>query len=258
MKARQIGLKECGIFSCLPNSEEVLLYNFHNTEGNHIFMESADKQVFVIVEDHERSLSGTELAIKSTYSNVEILKAENKKRALELIRGTSPDLVITDIVLPEAAYQKANSDAGITLIKELLEHHTDLRIVVQSVQPELLIRLKGLYEEHKSSFAIVSKKENTDYFLHIISSVLKIPGFFHTPPEMRTSKEFRKEWITTLELAYEEGLKMPLIAKRMNVSEKTVYNYFEKIRNVLDVQLEEGQDMREQVGIKAREIGIIR
>lgn len=218
---------------------------------------NTQKPIFVIIEDHESSLFGTKAVLNAEFPSAEIITAQNSERAREIIYSCEPRLVISDLVLPESLYDEAKASTGRKLIDLLMTDYPKLNIVVQSAQPESLIRLKGKYELHQGSFVIVGKKQTMQEFLILVRSALNVHGFFHTPSEMRRRIEVREEWSLALHLAYEEGLQDSAIAKRMNVSERTVQNYFQKLRDALDVYLEEGQSIREQLAIKARASGLI-
>ena len=218
---------------------------------------STQKPTFIIIEDHESSLLGTKAVLNAEFPSAEILTAQYSEKAQEIIRSCEPHLVIADLVLPESLYDEAKASTGRRLISLLMADYPNLNIVVQSAQPETLIRLKSTYELHQGSFVVIGKKQTMQEFLTLVRSALNVSGFFHTPSEMRRRIEVREEWSTALHLAYEEGLQDSAIAKRMNVSERTVQNYFQKLRDTLDVYLEEGQSIREQLAIKSRSLGLI-
>ena len=60
-----------------------------------------------------------------------------------------------------------------------------------------------------------------------------------------------------LQFAFQESLQDTAIAKRMNVSERTVQYYWRKIRDVLEVYPEKEKNLRIQTEVKAREEGVI-
>jgi DNA-binding NarL/FixJ family response regulator len=78
-----------------------------------------------------------------------------------------------------------------------------------------------------------------------------------TPKEMRTGLELKEEWLTLLELAFNESLKDKEIANRMSIAERTVRHYWTKIQDLLEVYPEEDKNMRIQTESRARELGLI-
>jgi DNA-binding NarL/FixJ family response regulator len=79
----------------------------------------------VIVDDHKMFLDGM-VSVLSTESNIEILFVENKaKEALLKIREDTPDIVITDISMPEMN--------GIEFAKILKKEFPEIKILVVSM-----------------------------------------------------------------------------------------------------------------------------
>ncbi len=60
-----------------------------------------------------------------------------------------------------------------------------------------------------------------------------------------------------LQFAFQDSLQDIAIAKRMNVSERTVQYYWKKIRDVLEVYPEKDKNLRIQTEVRAREAGLI-
>jgi DNA-binding NarL/FixJ family response regulator len=79
----------------------------------------------VIVDDHKMFLDGM-VSVLSTENNIEILFVENKaKEALLKIREDAPDIVITDISMPEMN--------GIEFAKILKKEFPEIKILVLSM-----------------------------------------------------------------------------------------------------------------------------
>ena len=64
-------------------------------------------------------------------------------------------------------------------------------------------------------------------------------------------------WMQMLQFAFQESLQDTAIAKRMNVSERTVQYYWTKIRDVLEVYPDDDKNLRIQTEVRAREEGLI-
>jgi DNA-binding NarL/FixJ family response regulator len=69
--------------------------------------------------------------------------------------------------------------------------------------------------------------------------------------------EVKPEWLTVLNLAFEEGLEDKVIAERMQIALRTVRHYWTKIQDVLGVYPEDGKSLRIQTEKRAREEGFI-
>ena len=79
----------------------------------------------------------------------------------------------------------------------------------------------------------------------------------YTPREIRNGLQLKPAWMQVLQLAFQEGLQDTAIAKRMNVSERTVQYYWTKIRDVLEVYPDNDKNLRIQTELRAREEGLI-
>ncbi len=74
---------------------------------------------------------------------------------------------------------------------------------------------------------------------------------------MKSRPEFDRRWLEVLKLRFKEGFTDKAIAKRMKISDRTVRNYWIRIQDTLNVFDEPDKDLRIQVEIAARKIGLI-
>jgi len=81
-------------------------------------MDEREKKIILIVDDDLALLEALELMLQGKY---EVLKAINGKEAVRIYRNIRPDLVLTDIVMPEMD--------GIETTKEILKIDPNARIV---------------------------------------------------------------------------------------------------------------------------------
>ena len=209
----------------------------------------------LVVDDHESVLDGTILALKQQYPEAQILKAQTTQDAIAKIRSFKPGLVVMDLSLPKKAGEMPKSDAGIELLRDVLENYSTLNIVVQSANVRALIRLRPQIYEHEAGFTVADKGSSLQDMLNKVDWATQ--GLIYTPKEMRTGLELKEEWLTLLELAFVEGLQDKEIAKRMNVAERTVRHYWSKIQDALKIYPETGKNIRIQTEIMAREEGLI-
>ena len=215
------------------------------------------KTKILIVDDHELVLAGTVAVLKQNYPTAEFFTAQTARDALSKIESTKPDLVVTDLSLPEKLGESSRTDTGIRLLKTLMKNYPILNLVVQSTYVEALVRIKPEIDNHQGGFTLADKSMSSSEMLTRVDWALK--GLTHTKDLRRKLQglEVKQEWLTLLFLAFEEGLQDKEIARQMCVSDRTVRNYWTKIQDVLEVYPETGKNIRIQTQIRAREEGLV-
>lgn len=209
----------------------------------------------LVLEDHESTLIGTISVLEQEYPKAKIFSAQTAQIALAHVKQYQLDLIVMDLSIPERCGDKAQLSVGIELLKTLMQIRPTLNIVVQSAKIQSLVRLKPIIDLHEAGFAIVDKNLMTEEMLKRAEWALQ--GLIFTPREMRMGLELKPEWLEILRLAFQEGLQDKAIAKRMNISERTVRNYWTKVQDALGVYPEDGKNIRIQTEIQAREAGLI-
>ena len=222
-----------------------------------VAVENKQTLTFLVVDDQELALYATINVLKPQYPDVKIIEAQNAQEALNLIASnpTLPDLAIVDLSMPQTAGESARTDAGIQLLRTLMEKYHSLNIVVQSAYPRSLIRLKALISSHEGGFTVADKSLPMKEMLAKVDWALN--GVIYTPKEMRTVLEVKPEWLEMLEWAFKKGLQDKEIAKQMQIAERTVRHYWRNVQNVLEVYPDDGKNLRIQTEIRAREEGLI-
>lgn len=215
----------------------------------------AEKLTFLIVDDHAMVLGGTLNILKQRYPEVEIVTASTAQEALRQVEQTHPNLVIVDLVMPEAIGETAQVNSGLQLIKMLMKHYPSLNIVVQSAHVRTLVWLKPSIDNHMGGFTVVDKSQPMKDLLAMVDWALH--ERIYTPREIRNGLQLKPSWMQVLQFAFQESLQDIAIAKRMNVSERTVQYYWTKIRDVLEVYPEDDKNLRIQTEVRAREEGLI-
>lgn len=212
-------------------------------------------QTFVVVDDHASVLEGTCSLLQAKYPEVKILTAIAADKVEVMVEETQPDLVIMDLSIPETFGGSSRIETGLQLLRSLLSNNPSLNFVVQSVHVRSLIRLKPMIDRHQAGFTIADKSLSSDQMLIKVDWALK--GLLYTPPEMRTGLEVKPEWLKVLQLAFVEELTDKVIARQMNVSERTVRHYWTRVQDALGVYPEEGFNIRVQTYNKARQVGLL-
>ncbi len=209
----------------------------------------------LVVDDHASVLSGTVNILQQQYPNAEIFTAQTAEDAQAQVHQQKLDLVVLDLSIPEKLRDQAQISTGIQLLRTMMQEHAALNIVVQSAHVKSLIRLKPAINTHEGGFTIADKSLSMQEMLTKVDWALQ--GLMFTPKEMRTGLEVKPEWLEVLNFAFLEGLQDRAIAESMNISERTVRNYWTKVQDALGVYPEEGINMRIQTEIRAREEGLI-
>lgn len=213
------------------------------------------KQTFIVVDDHEAILEGTIPALKGKYPEAEILTAQDAQTALSLVERYHPDLVIVDLCLPEKPHAAATAEVGMQLLKTLMENTPAPNLVVLSTNVKPLVRLKPMINAYEGGFAAMDKSLPIREMLKFIDLALR--GSIYMSTELRSRPEFDRKWIEVLTLKFQEGLTDKAIAQRMKVSDRTVRNYWIRLQDSLGVYDEPGKELKIQIEIAARKIGLI-
>lgn len=209
----------------------------------------------LVVDDHELILSGTLDLLKQHYPQAKILTAKTTQNALHQVEQFQPDLVIMDLSLPETSEETAEINRGIKILGTLMKNYPNLNLVVQSSYVKALVRIKPDIDMYEGGFTVADKGLSSQELLSRIELALK--GVTHTKDLKMPPGEIKPEWLTVLNLAFEEGLEDKVIADRMQISLRTVRHYWTKIQDVLGVYPEDGKSLRIQTERRAREEGFI-
>jgi DNA-binding NarL/FixJ family response regulator len=209
----------------------------------------------LVVDDQETVLNGTVTPLKQHYTEAEFITAQTGKGALEKLERHQPELLVMDLSMPFEAGGQAMTEVGIKVLRQVMEKYKNLNIVVHSIDPMPLIRLRPAIDSHEGGFTVVNKAMSIQEMVTRVDWALQ--GLNHTPREIRTGVEVRSEWLEVLHLAFNDALTDKAIADQMNVSERTVRNYWSKMQDALEVYPEPGKNIRVQTGKRAREDGLI-
>jgi DNA-binding NarL/FixJ family response regulator len=213
------------------------------------------KQIFLVIDDHEAILEGTVPALKRSYPDADILTAQDVQTFQLLLNSYNPTLIVLDLSLPEKPNSLATSDVGIRLLKALLESKNAPNILVLSTNIKPLIQLKPIINAYEGGFAAMDKSLPVKEMLRLVDFALR--GSIYLPPELRARPEFDRRWLEVLTLKYQEGLTDKAIAERMQVSDRTVRNYWIRLQDALGVYDEPDKDLRIQIELAARKVGLL-
>ena len=219
---------------------------------------SPNQSTIVVVDDHPLILEGTFDILRQQYPEVELKTAQTAQEVIERVETYQPALVVIDLSIPQQAGKTAQVETGIQLLQQLMNDYPQLNLMVQSSYIKALTRIRHEIDSHQGGFTIADKGLSTQDLLTRVNWSLQ--GLTHTK-DLKNQLEIKSEWLEVLTLAFEKGLTDKMIAKEMNVAERTVRHYWTKIQDMLDIYPEdskkEGKNLRIQTEIRAREEGII-
>jgi len=220
-------------------------------------MDTNQTRTFLVIDDHELLLSGTVAILTNYFQGVNIITSQTAENVLVQLKTITPDLTVVDLSIPEKEKMSAKTETGLELLKTIMGQYPTLNIMVQSTFVKALIRIRPEIDNHKGGFTVADKNlpssemlKRAEWALDGLTHIKDIKGKI-------SGIEFKKEWLTVLILAFEEGLQDKAIAQKMCVSERMVRHYWSKIQDALDVYPEEGKNIRIQTEMRAREEGII-
>jgi DNA-binding NarL/FixJ family response regulator len=212
------------------------------------------KQTFLVVDDHEAILAGTVPALQQAYPEAEVLTAPDIQMA-QLQMGSRPTLIVLDLSLPEKPQAPASAEVGLQFLKILFKSQFAPNILVLSTNIKPLVQLKPMINAYEGGFAAMDKSLPIKEMLRLVDIALR--GSIYLPPQLRSRTEFDSKWLEVLTLKYQEGLTDKAIAQRMQVSDRTIRNYWIRLQDALGIYDEPGKELRIQIEISARKIGLI-
>lgn len=213
------------------------------------------QQRFLVVDDHEAVLEGTVPALKKHYPDVDIVTAQDVQTAQNQLTLYRPVLVILDLSLPEKPHATAQPEAGMQLLTTLMASSPAPNILVLSTNIKPLLQLKPVINAYEGGFVAMDKALPIREMLRQVDSSLR--GSIYLPPEIRSRPEFDRRWLEVLSLKFKEGLTDKAIAERMRVSDRTIRNYWVRLQDALGVSEEPDKDLRIQIEIAARKLGLL-
>ena len=213
------------------------------------------KQRFLVVDDHEAVLQGTVPALQKAYPRAEIFTAQDYESAMRLLEGLQPELMVVDLSIPERPGELASPDVGLQLVEQLLTSKVAPNIAVLSTDVNPLVRLKSIIKGYEGGFAAMDKSLPLQEMLNYVDFAMR--GSVYLPQKVKSRPEFHPKWLELLQLRFQEGLTDKAVAKRMGTSDRTIRNYWVRIQDALLIGDEPDKDLKVQIEIEARKIGLI-
>ena len=213
------------------------------------------EQRFLVVDDHDAILAGTLPALRHKYPQAHIAIARSAEAAVQQIEAQTPDFAILDLRLPKTTQSAATADVGLELLDQLMQCAPAPNIMVLSIDVQPLVRLKSAINVYEGGFVAIDKSTPIEDMLRSVDIALN--GSTYLPPSVRSRPEYDPRWLQVLQLKYHSGLSDKAIARRMNISDRTVRNYWVRIQDTLGIVNNPDQDLRVQIQLVARRAGLI-
>lgn len=210
----------------------------------------------LVIDDHDLILEGTLDVFNREFTDAKILTARNIEEA-ELyvnIYHSNLNLLITDLSLPKKTGRNSDVETGLEYLRVLLTSYPQLNILVQSSFVKVLTRLKHYIDKHQGGFCVADKGLPEAEMLKRANWAME--GITYTK-DLNMKLELQPEWLEVLDLAFNQGLHNRAIANKMNVSERMVANYWQKLRNALEIYPQDNQNLTILTFKKARQEGLI-
>ncbi|MFK8183601.1 MAG: response regulator [Phormidesmis sp.] len=217
-------------------------------------------QQFLVVDDHEAVLQGTVPALQSAYPNADIATAQTYSAAVTQINQSQPDLMVVDLSIPETAGEPATPDVGLRLVEQLVTGTLIGKkwfpnIAVLSTDINALVRLKTAIKVYEGGFSAMDKALPLQEMIQYVHFAMR--GSVYLPQTVKSRPELHAKWVELLHLRFDEGLTDKAIAKRMGTSDRTIRNYWIRIQDALLIGDDPDKDLRVQIEIEARKIGLL-
>jgi DNA-binding NarL/FixJ family response regulator len=197
----------------------------------------------LIVDDHPEFLGGVSNSIKLKFPDAKTICVATAREAKDyftsLIETEKISLALIDITLPEDRNSPASKDTGIELLRYVMNKQIpDLHLMVRSANSSPLATLISEINNYESGFVIADKGMDTPMFHRLLQ--MAIDGGTYTnsirskASEIEIHKVIEPKWLRALKYA-SYGLDEEAIAKEMNVTPRTIKNYWGKLRDKLAV-----------------------
>ena len=210
---------------------------------------------FLVVDDHEVILQGTVPALQENYPDARVQMAKDRHTAQTIIDLYKPDLMLLDLSIPPTPTSAARPEVGLEFLETLIQRRSTLNLMVLSTDVKPLVRLKSEINTYGGGFAAIDKSVSITEMLKMVE--LSLRGSIHLPLQVRSRPEFDSIWLEVLTLRFEEGLTDKAIAKTLNVSDRTIRNYWVRMQDFFCIGEDPDRDLRIQISIEARKMGLM-
>ncbi len=194
----------------------------------------------VIADDHEIYRDGLKMVLKKEKTFSIVGEAKNGKELLEIVFKENPDVIITDIVMPEMD--------GIAAMKEIVAHKPNAccialsmfneeNMIVEMLEAGALGYLLKNAEKEEIFEAVKTVVKNQPYYCRTTSAklVTLISKSRFNPYKNRPQVHFSEREAMVIKLICQEKNNSE-ISKEMFVSARTIEGYRRRIMNKMSVK----------------------
>jgi DNA-binding NarL/FixJ family response regulator len=187
----------------------------------------------LLADDHQILRDGIRRGLESAGEDV-VGEADNGEEALELVRETTPDIVLMDLSMPVLD--------GVSATRRITEEFPDVRVVVLTMHDDPQRTRAALeagavgYMTKGTSFADVldtlrrAMAGEEVLSPHLAASMLSAATEPDQPPELLSERQ--REILQMIA----DGLSTKQVARQLGITQKTVHNHLNAIYRRLDTQ----------------------
>lgn len=203
-------------------------------------MKQIDRIKVILADDHEIFRDGFKIMVQKSQHIELIAEASNGLELLKLVRSFEPDIVVTDIKMPELN--------GIEATKQLKKEFPALGIIALSMfgEEDLIVDMleagaRGYLIKNAQKDEIISAIESvyegeTYYCRHTTNKLSQMIAQSNYNPHQKKSKpDFTEKELTIIKLICQEHSSSE-IGEKMKLSSRTIEGYREKILEKIEAR----------------------
>ena len=119
----------------------------------------SDKKLLLIVDDEEEIREN--LADFAEYSGFDVLQAGHGREALELVESSSPNLIISDLMMPQMN--------GLELLQEIVNRKLDIPVIIMTAFGTMEYAIDAM---KKGAADFIAKPIDLPYMMKVVNKVL--------------------------------------------------------------------------------------
>ena len=160
-------------------------------------MNDKGENTLLVVDDDPYVLESISTLLKSF--NYEVHACQNANDAMDLIKKTAVDVVLTDIKMPKVT--------GIELLRSIHAYNPQIPVLLMTAFAELDVAVDAIKQ---GAFDFITKPYNPDYLLHSVEKAVKYTSFVQMENNYKTMLE------DTVRLRTQELADALLMVKKMS------------------------------------------
>lgn len=160
-------------------------------------MNDKGENTLLVVDDDPYVLESISTLLKAF--NYKVHSCQNAKDALNLIKKTAVDVVLTDIKMPQIT--------GIELLRDIHAYNPQIPVLLMTAFAELDVAVDAIKQ---GAFDFITKPYNPDYLVHSVEKAVKYTSF------VQMEKNYKAMLEDTVRLRTQELADALLMVKRMS------------------------------------------